>query len=146
MKTRNLFIVLIVLLFNMSCEKDSSNSAIAFDPQLRLSIISNDSVDLLSPDNNEAYTNIKVYQLDGDIKKEIYSSLAPSSATDLQFDYLLFNIGNENAYFIKLNEGETDTVNGIIEKKESSMVLTKIIYNNVEMLVDGTGFFKVIKD
>ena len=141
------FIVLLVLMFNMSCEKDSSNSAILIETRLRLSFISNDSVDLLAPENNEAYTNIEVYQLDGDTKKGIYYSFAPSSMTDLQFDYLSFNIENDNKYFIKLNEEETDTVIGITEKIENSIFLTKIIYNNsVKTLQDSTGIYKIIKD
>ncbi len=153
MKTRNLFIVLLVLMFNMSCEEDSGNNggyADNVDTGLHLSFIGNDGVDLLASDNNEAYTNIEVYQLDGDTKKRINYILADPSLTKHSYYYLGFSIENENAYFLKLNEEETDTIYGVVEKFETekyyNLILTKIIYNGLEMIKDSTGIHKIYKD
>lgn len=148
MKLINLLLIFIILLLNIGCEEDSSNDTYGYiiARKLRLSYISNENVDLLDTVNNVAYTNIEVYQLDGNRKKEVFNFIAPSSKTVLPYCYLSFNIENDNAYYLKLNESETDTVFGIIEKVPNGETLAKIVYNNIEKtLEDSTGVYKIVK-
>ena len=82
--------------------------------------------------NNEAYKNIEIYQNENSKNKVIEYSLVDPSISHVSYFYLVFNIENKNAYYIQLNETETDSVFGIVEPMGDGATLTKIIYNGEE--------------
>lgn len=156
MRTRHLILLFLATIFLLAgCDENSKEDNYYGDMvsvKARLSYVNSNGDDLLNSQNSSCYSGIKIYQLVNNSKVEVDFDIAPSTSTTYENNYLGFLLNNENAFYIELNEQDTDTVYGVINEFVDNgiytKILTKIIYNGNEMTHEGdtTGIFKVLKE
>ena len=150
---KNLIHLSIIIVLMFSCSSDNNNtgnSAYALDRGVEFKVLSVDGVDLLNPENANAFleSNIKIYNLINNEIIEVFNENADyprdfrivspeDSGIDQYFIAIFINNPElENAItYIEWNETDTDTIKSNSVANGNSLVLTQAWYND-ELIYD----------
>jgi hypothetical protein len=144
MKPLTLMLISAMMLFSCQKEKEAMN----LDAGIEITVFDNNGNDLLNPSNQNSFKeqNIKIYYLINGIVEEVYY---PNYDNPRNFSIYerdgIYRMGlspnaNEKDEFpvtyIKWNETDTDTIKCSISRTESSVICTKVWYNETLMWDD----------
>lgn len=150
---KNLIFLLIVFTLIVSCDSNedrNNNSSYALIRFVEFKVASIDGVDLLNPNNINAYksNDIKIYNLiDGEVVEVFNQSstiqrdfkIVSPENSGIEEYFIRVYINNtelENAItYIEWNETDTDTIKSNSVANGNSLVLTQAWYND-ELLID----------
>ncbi len=133
---------LIIILFLVNCKSDNENQSVDIDTGLSISIVNNEGIDLLNPNDSSSIKekNIKLFYLINGEKEEFFDADLDSpkgfgiykDVDSYKIDIMPY-IGNSNQItttFIELEKGVLDTIKCKIEKTENRVLCSKVWFNS----------------
>lgn len=144
MKPVTLILITTMVLFSCQKEKESHN----IDTGIEITVFDSIGNDLLNPSNQNSYKEniIKIYYLINGVVEEVYYSNYDNPRNfiiyekDGIYQMRLFPNANEKdelpVTYIKWNDSDTDTIKCCFSRTESSVICTKVWYNETLMWDD----------